>query len=136
MAEEDKTIEIGEAASAEVTAPALKKERAPRRAKIAPEAKSAPLDIAPIVNQRKKRVANVDLDAKVAVIAKKPIKARAKKAPAAVKSTKALATGPAPVLDDMAELLQLEEENKRLRKTLAEKLREENANLRKRLGLN
>lgn len=41
----------------------------------------------------------------------------------------------APVLDDIADLLQLEEENARLRKALAEKLRAENADLRKRLGL-
>ncbi|MDC9813194.1 hypothetical protein [Rhizobium binxianense] len=44
-------------------------------------------------------------------------------------------TAPAPVLDDLADLLQLEEENVRLRKALAEKLRAENADLRKRLGL-
>lgn len=37
--------------------------------------------------------------------------------------------------DDIANLLQLEEENARLRKTLAEKLRAENAELRKRLGI-
>jgi hypothetical protein len=35
----------------------------------------------------------------------------------------------------MGDLLQLEEENKQLRKTLAEKLRTENADLRKRLGV-
>jgi hypothetical protein len=35
----------------------------------------------------------------------------------------------------MADLLQLEEENQRLRKLLAEKLRAENADLRKRLKL-
>lgn len=40
-----------------------------------------------------------------------------------------------PVLDEIADLVQLEEENVRLRKTLAEKLRAENADLRKRLGL-
>ena len=40
-----------------------------------------------------------------------------------------------PLADDFAELLQLEEENQRLRKSLAEKLRAENADLRSRLGL-
>ena len=44
-------------------------------------------------------------------------------------------TTPVAAMDEMADLLQLEEENKRLRKTLAEKLRAENADLRKRLGL-
>ncbi|CDM62119.1 MULTISPECIES: hypothetical protein [Rhizobium] len=38
-------------------------------------------------------------------------------------------------IDEMADLVQLEEENQRLRRTLAEKLRKENSELRKRLGL-
>lgn len=42
---------------------------------------------------------------------------------------------PAPAGDELADLLQLEEENKRLRRLLADKLRTENAELRKRLGL-
>jgi len=37
--------------------------------------------------------------------------------------------------DELADLVQLEQENLRLRKVLAEKLRAENADLRKRLGL-
>ncbi|UWU24267.1 hypothetical protein QA648_31520 (plasmid) [Rhizobium sp. CB3171] len=41
----------------------------------------------------------------------------------------------APAIDELEDLIQLEEENKRLRKILAEKLRQENAELRKRLGL-
>ncbi|MCA1371851.1 transposase [Bradyrhizobium sp. BRP14] len=50
--------------------------------------------------------------------------------PKATKSTK-----PMPAGDELADLVQLEEENQRLRKLLAEKLRAENAELRKRLGL-
>jgi hypothetical protein len=38
-------------------------------------------------------------------------------------------------LDELEDLVQLEQENQRLRKLLAEKLREENSSLRKRLGL-
>lgn len=38
-------------------------------------------------------------------------------------------------IDEIEDLIQLEAENKRLRTTLAEKLRQENAELRKRLGL-
>ncbi len=41
-----------------------------------------------------------------------------------------------PIDDELAEFVQLEEENRRLRKLLAEKLRAENADLRKRLGMN
>lgn len=37
--------------------------------------------------------------------------------------------------DELAEFIQLEEENRRLRKLLAEKLRAENADLRRRLGV-
>lgn len=46
------------------------------------------------------------------------------------KAEKPVATG-----DEFADLVALEEENQRLRKLLAEKLRAENADLRKRLGL-
>ncbi|MBY5775072.1 transposase [Rhizobium leguminosarum] len=46
------------------------------------------------------------------------------------KSTKPISAG-----DELTDLVQLEEENQRLRKRLAEKLRAENAELRKRLGL-
>ena len=45
------------------------------------------------------------------------------------------AAAPVAAVDDIADLLQLEEENQRLRKLLAEKLRAENADLRKRLNL-
>lgn len=41
---------------------------------------------------------------------------------------------PAPAGDDLQELVQLEKENQRLRKLLSEKLRAENADLRKKLG--
>ncbi|MQX91645.1 transposase [Sinorhizobium meliloti] len=47
-----------------------------------------------------------------------------------IERTRALSAG-----DELAELVQLEEENQRLRKQLAEKLRTENAELRRRLGL-
>ncbi|MQX74713.1 MULTISPECIES: transposase [Sinorhizobium] len=43
--------------------------------------------------------------------------------------------GPFPAGDELAALVELDEENQRLRKLLAEKLRAENAELRKRLGL-
>lgn len=42
---------------------------------------------------------------------------------------------PVPPGDELADLVQLENENQRLRKLLAEKLRSENSELRKRLGL-
>lgn len=47
-------------------------------------------------------------------------------------------TAPVPtsIDDEFAEFIQLEDENRRLRKQLSDKLRAENAELRKRLGLN
>ncbi|WP_086999720.1 transposase [Rhizobium sullae] len=42
---------------------------------------------------------------------------------------------PVPTSDELGDLVQLEEENQKLRKRLAEKLRAENTQLRKRLGL-
>lgn len=63
--------------------------------------------------------------------------ASAKRAPVrrAPKAVQAAAPAPMTAIDEMADLLQLEEENQRLRKLLAEKLRAENADLRKRLKL-
>lgn len=46
----------------------------------------------------------------------------------------AKAVEPLPAVDEFSDLLKLEEENKALRKALADKLRLENADLRKRLG--
>jgi len=56
-----------------------------------------------------------------------------KKAVAAL--TSGTSSSPVAVDDEFAEFIQLEEENRRLRKLLGEKLRTENAELRKRLGI-
>ncbi|MGO8377703.1 transcriptional regulator [Rhizobium ruizarguesonis] len=63
--------------------------------------------------------------------------ASAKRAPVrrAPKAAQTAPAAPMTAIDEMADLLQLEEENQRLRKLLAEKLRAENADLRKRLKL-
>lgn len=52
-----------------------------------------------------------------------------------LRKDKPAATGPAATGDELSDLVQLEKENQRLRKVLAEKLRAENAELRKKLGL-
>lgn len=49
--------------------------------------------------------------------------------------TSGTSSTPVAVDDEFAEFIQLEEENRRLRKLLGEKLRTENAELRKRLGI-
>jgi len=70
--------------------------------------------------------------------AAKPAKAKASTSkPAATVSAPAKATSSksSPATDELKALVALEAENQRLRKSLAEKLRKENAELRKRLGL-
>lgn len=61
----------------------------------------------------------------------------AQRAPAkrGLKAAQAATVPSVAAVDEFADLLQLEEENQRLRKQLAEKLRAENADLRKRLNL-
>ncbi|MBB3610657.1 transposase [Rhizobium sp. BK602] len=54
----------------------------------------------------------------------------------APRKDKPAVTSPAAIGDELSDLVQLEKENQRLRKVLAEKLRAENAELRKKLGLN
>ncbi|WP_431324946.1 transcriptional regulator [Rhizobium sp. YTU87027] len=113
-----------------------KNQRAPRAKKVAPETASADVKVetkAPAAPAKRGRPARAGkttpMAADVAGKAKRVGKTRAAKpSPAAM---------PAPIsaADDMAELLRLEEENQMLRKSLAEKLRQENADLRKRLGL-
>lgn len=120
------------AAIAGVTPPAVKKQRAPRVKKVAAEAKakSSPSQPAKVSDARKKRTGNG------AEVAAEPVAAKRQRSNAAPKKQAAVAvSAPASAGDEMAELLQLEEENKRLRKILAEKLRAENADLRKKLGL-
>lgn len=70
--------------------------------------------------------------AKVIEAASSTKRGRVSRAAKAVQTASAM---PMTVIDEMADLLQLEEENQRLRKLLSEKLRAENADLRKRLKL-
>ena len=134
MADETNTVE-GEAAATASSAAAPKKQRAPRRAKAALNSGAAEATASPAkaAKERKKRAPKAAVS-----VAKtdKPVAVSGRKPRADAKPVKeASATAPASAADEMADLLQLEEENKRLRRTLAEKLRAENADLRKRLGL-
>ncbi|MDM9621914.1 hypothetical protein A6U87_20470 [Rhizobium sp. AC44/96] len=131
-----------EQVSGPVETPTLKKQRAPRR----PRTATAGADSAPVVaaapvkgkrGRRSKQLDGASISSAEAHPASK-IKAKtAAKAPKTVKSTELSAKqfASSPVRDEIADLIQLEEENQRLRKLLAEKLRAENADLRKRLGL-
>jgi putative transposase len=132
------------AASEAVVASVEKKQRAPRRPKAVAEASVASTTTASAKpgRGRKKRV-EAPVEAAPTVTKNgggKPAKTttaavKALMPKAASKATKAQAAS-SPVIDGIAELLELEAENQRLRKALSDKLRAENADLRKRLGTN
>ncbi|MBY5767566.1 transcriptional regulator [Rhizobium leguminosarum] len=131
MADENDTMTKADTPA--VAAPAPKKERKPRTKKAVPETASPAVSVQPAAasnatagKQKRGRKAKSDEGATSARRA--PIK----RAPRVVQA----ATAPSvAAVDEFADLLQLEEENQRLRRLLAEKLRAENADLRKRLNL-
>jgi hypothetical protein len=109
--------------------PAPKKQRKPRMKKASPETEGADttagLDGS---NGQKKRGRKPKALAGAAAAKREPMRRPRKDEKAA--AVEATSAG-----DEMADLLQLEEENQKLRKLLAEKLRAENADLRKKLKL-
>ncbi len=120
-------------------APKEKKTRTPRKPKAASEAVVGASVSAPAKKTRgpgKKKPATSEVTVS-APVAKAPA---ASKKPAAIANAQPAKRGaskaeaaPASV-DGFSELLKLEEENQKLRKALSEKLRAENAELRKKLG--
>ncbi|MBB3354628.1 hypothetical protein FHT70_004581 [Rhizobium sp. BK049] len=142
MAEENNTGAV--AAVAETNAPVkadVKKKRAPRRQKQAAEPASAATEAvtepAPAAGEAKP--AGRGRGRKPRSIEARPSDAkgtlRGRGRNKIAKPSPQTAKASAPVIDELEDLLQLEEENKRLRKLLADKLRQENTDLRKRLGL-
>ncbi len=86
--------------------------------------------------QSKAKPATAKAATKAAPVKASKPKPAAAKAPAAKPATAKAAPAKAPIAsDDLKALVSLEAENQRLRKSLADKLRKENAELRKRLGL-
>ncbi len=139
MVDESNTEIVETAPPAEVAPP--KKRRGPRPKNVVAEttADVPGAAAAQPVRGRRKR-ADKSADGNLSAEAPATGKTRAKKVAKGAGETRGAkqptaTTASAPVLDDIADLLQLEEENARLRKALAEKLRAENADLRKRLGL-
>lgn len=132
MADENNTMtDVDTPAAAAPDVP--KKQRKPRARKAAPETASVAVSAQPAAasnaaagKQKRGRKAKSD---EVAMSAKR---APIKRAPRAAQTATAPSTA---AVDEIADLLQLEEENQRLRRLLAEKLRAENADLRKRLNL-
>jgi putative transposase len=112
------------------------KKRGPRAKMVAPEAVvSDALVEAPAVKKTRAKRGSKNAAAEI----KPSARLGGRKAKAAVEAAVELAPqAVSPITaagDEMEDLLQLEQENQRLRKLLAEKLRAENADLRKRLGL-
>ncbi|WP_018240278.1 transposase [Ensifer sp. BR816] len=151
MADESNTGPIAAAAetNAEVKAPKSKKTRSPRRPKAAVEPVPAQSKV-PAAKPR--RYSEEERNEKLKLIethvteGKSTLKDAIGSAgiseqtyyqwkrtakPAGKKPEKTVPTGG----DELADFVRLDEENQRLRKLLAEKLRAENADLRKRLGL-
>lgn len=131
MADENNTMTDADTPAA-ATPDVPKKERKPRAKKAAAETASATVSAQPAAapnaaaDKPKRRKAKSDEGATSAK--RVPVKRAPKVTQAATEPSVA-------AVDEFADLLQLEEENQRLRKLLAEKLRAENADLRKRLNL-
>ena len=129
MPDENNTQDMNETSTptAVEDAPKVKKTRQARKPKVAAEA-AASIDMAasekPVKKTRAKRGTKT--------VAAKPSKATA---PTPTVPTEVASSAVEPS-DGFADLIKLEEENKSLRKQLSEKLRAENADLRKRLGQN
>jgi hypothetical protein len=130
MADETMT-ETTATTEAPAVAPAEKKTRKPRAPKAVAEMaiSEVPPSIAeqPVKKTRAKRGSK-------AVMIKAIEAAESKKVATRKPRIEAAATAPIATVDDIADLIKLEEENKQLRKELSDKLRSENADLRKRLG--
>ena len=135
MADENETSPAieGAEASAPATAAEQKKQRKPRQKKVITET-AAPVSPAVVKSPRKTRVPR-SVDTAIpntpAVSESKPSKGR--KPGPQPKAAIPLPAAETPS-DEMGDLIALEAENKRLRQALSEKLRAENADLRKKLG--
>jgi putative transposase len=141
MADENNTGSTTEGVETDTPAqkPTPKKQRAPRRQKAAAEA--TVVASAKVPRGRRKSGEHAE-EAKLTPAGTQVTGKSTKKDAIKATGRKRTAKQPEPTakaalsaMDEMADLIQLEEENKRLRKTLTEKLRTENADLRKRLGL-
>lgn len=135
MADENDTTTINDApASVDAAIDVPKKQRKPRAKKAAPETASVEVAVEPAASTTAGKRGKQTRGRKPKPIddASSVKRVPVKRAP---KVVQAVTAAPTAAIDEMADLLQLEEENQRLRKLLAEKLRAENADLRKRLNL-
>ncbi|MCR6502058.1 transcriptional regulator [Shinella sp. CPCC 101442] len=133
MADEIDTKSNADVATAVETPIVPKKQRKPRAKKVALE--TAPSEVATEAGVVSSRIAGKQKPGRKprSVETEGGVKrAPIKRGPKTAKTT---TVAPPTPIDEMADLLELEAENQKLRKLLAEKLRAENADLRKRLNL-
>ncbi|MBP2238892.1 putative transposase [Sinorhizobium kostiense] len=147
MADESNTGPVAASeAAAETKAPTAKKQRSPRRQKATEQVKESKATAA-----KAKKYSEQERSDKLKLIETEvaqrdsTLKDAIKRAgiseqtyyqwKRAAKPVEQKAATPVPAGDELADLVQLEKENQRLRNLLAEKLRTENAELRKRLGM-
>lgn len=135
------------------TAPARVK-KAPRVKKVAGEKAGAPAQAAAkprtrglTDEEKQERVSKIEKDVAYGATLKDAVKSvgisdqtyyqwkKAAAKPAAAPAASKTSNKPVSADDEIAEFIALEEENRRLRKLVSEKLRAENADLRKRLGM-
>ena len=133
MADENETMtETTPQLPTETVAPAPVKQRKPRAKKVAVEARPEKLVGSPAVAEATAGRQKPGRKTKAVPAASV---AKTRRVNQVAKTAEGPAATPVALIDDMADLLQLEEENRSLRKQLSEKLRAENADLRKRLNL-
>jgi len=145
MADENETsvADVAVENAPKADAPLVKKQRAPRRSKLeiaeAKAASASKSEKSPKIKAvRQKRGANgaaktLTVNAKAAADTTETDSFTSAANSDVVEQSAPASYLPAAASDEMADLIALEEENQKLRKTLAEKLRAENADLRKRL---
>lgn len=136
MADDTNLIPAVETAPAEAVSKAKeKKTRAPRKLKAAADT-AVSATVKKTRGPAKKATAAIEPDvaepaAKASAPAKKATAAKVQLA----KPARQKAVAASVVADGFADLLKLEEENQNLRKALSDKLRAENADLRRKLGI-
>ncbi len=123
--------------SATENAPPEKKTRAPRKLKTIAEAAPSTSLSSPVKKPRgrRKKVAEGNALPLVPVATEKVARAKSAQKTQPAKRGSRKGETAAPASDGFVDLLKLEEENQKLRKALSDKLRAENAELRKKLGV-
>ncbi len=132
---DDITIDTAATPEASAKAPVEKKTRKPRAPKVA-AADASTVDATAASAEGLAKKTRAKRGSKTAPAKAETIVAEPKKVTTRAPGLKTASAPAASInaIDDIADLIKLEEENKQLRKELSEKLRSENADLRKRLG--